>query len=434
MKHLFLFVALFSINPITINTENLSHSDEEYKTEVEKYLMDSNMEINMELLGNLREKGYASLDWLRKNYIAIPRNHQHYKNREHALRLYDKVSGQKDAIFSNLFWFKDMKKAKLAAAESKKPILSLRMLGDFSEDLSCANSRFFRILLYSNENVAKRLREDFILHVSSVIQVPKITIEYPDGTVQKQTITGNSMHMIMDSRGNIIDALPGLYGPEYFNKWLVQYKEIEKINLRNPNYFKSQRKIQINRLNQLMKTDKDFVFVDENLSKLIKGFIEPPVLKALDAEMLTVGKMIVEAPILEITTPKRGSILEPSPVIKFNDIEQSWLEKLQGYGFNKELIDDNTRKLIEVKKNYPNVQKLEETLLELNDMLTTENIRNEMNLRINILEWLDNNTPVLSEKEFVEKVYAELFLTPLDDKKMGMYDPSIFYGITNDGF
>src|SRR6478672_6182351 len=61
----------------------------------------------------------------------------------------DAVAGQKDASASGLYWYTDLEQAKAAAASEGKPILSLRLLGNLDSEYSCANSRFFRAVLYA---------------------------------------------------------------------------------------------------------------------------------------------------------------------------------------------------------------------------------------------------------------------------------------------
>jgi len=52
----------------------------------------------------------------------------------------DTVSGQKDSYISGLYWYTDLKEAQKVAKETGKPILSLRLLGKLTDELSCANS------------------------------------------------------------------------------------------------------------------------------------------------------------------------------------------------------------------------------------------------------------------------------------------------------
>src|SRR6185295_2531682 len=113
----------------------------------------------------------------------------------------DAVSQQKDSYLSGLYWYTDMAEAKAAARSTGKPILSLRLLGKLSEEFSCANSRFFRTVLYSNAEVSKLLRERFILHWQSVRPAPRVTIDFGDGRKLEGTITGNSIHYVLDAAG-----------------------------------------------------------------------------------------------------------------------------------------------------------------------------------------------------------------------------------------
>ena len=55
-----------------------------------------------------------------------------------------------------------------------------------------------------------------MLHWQSVRPVPTVTIDFGDGRKLERTLTGNSIHYILDSQGRPIDALPGLYGPQAF--------------------------------------------------------------------------------------------------------------------------------------------------------------------------------------------------------------------------
>ncbi|MGH7489393.1 MAG: hypothetical protein ACREMY_27895, partial [bacterium] len=132
----------------------------------------------------------------------------------------DAVCAQKDCASAHLFWYTDLDAARAEAKRSGRPILSLRLLGRLDEELSCANSRFFRTVLYANVSVSQALREHFVLHWQSERPVPKVTIDFGDGRRLVGTVTGNSIHYILDSNGRLIDALPGLYGPAAFLRHL----------------------------------------------------------------------------------------------------------------------------------------------------------------------------------------------------------------------
>jgi hypothetical protein len=128
----------------------------------------------------------------------------------------DRIGAQRDDRFAKLYWFTDLEAAKAEALRTGRPILSLHLLGRLDEELSCANSRFFRTALYSNAQVGALLRDHFVLHWQSVRPAPRITVDYGDGRKLETTITGNSIHYVLAADGEIVDALPGLYGPASF--------------------------------------------------------------------------------------------------------------------------------------------------------------------------------------------------------------------------
>jgi hypothetical protein len=134
----------------------------------------------------------------------------------------DAICAQKDAHTALLYWFTDLGAAIAEARRTKRPILSLRLLGRLDEELSCANSRFFRKLLYPDPQINATLRRDFVLHWQSVRPVPKVTIDFGDGRRIERTLTGNSVHLVLDRDGRPVDALPGLMTADVFLAELAQ--------------------------------------------------------------------------------------------------------------------------------------------------------------------------------------------------------------------
>jgi hypothetical protein len=132
----------------------------------------------------------------------------------------DKACGVRDCADIRLFWYTDLEEAKKVAGATGKPILSLRLMGRLDEEFSCANSRFFRTAFYKDKTINKLLRDRFVLHWRSVRPVPKVTIDFGDGSRLERTLTGNSIHYVLDSKGRLVDALPGLSGPDSFEKAL----------------------------------------------------------------------------------------------------------------------------------------------------------------------------------------------------------------------
>ena len=132
----------------------------------------------------------------------------------------DAICAQKDAHTALLYWFTDLDAAIAEARRTKRPILSLRLLGRLDEELSCANSRFFRKSLYIDPGINRVLRDRFVLHWQSVRPVPKVTIDFGNGKTLVKTLTGNSTHLVLDSAGHPVDALPGLFSAEVFAQLL----------------------------------------------------------------------------------------------------------------------------------------------------------------------------------------------------------------------
>lgn len=142
------------------------------------------------------------------------------------LEAIDREAGQKDAAKSGLFWYTDLGEAVAAAKAGGKPILSLRLLGRLDEELSCANSRFFRKTLYVDPKVIDLLKRRFVLHWESVRPVPLVTIDYGDGRKVTRTLTGNSIHYLLAPDGRLVDGLPGLIDAATFERELTAFADL----------------------------------------------------------------------------------------------------------------------------------------------------------------------------------------------------------------
>jgi len=294
----------------------------------------------------------------------------------------DALCQQRDCYASRLYWYTDLAKAKAAAQASGKPILSLRLLGRLDQDLSCANSRFFRVALYPNADISKVLQDRFILHWESVRPAPKVTIDFGDGRKLERTITGNSIHYILDSSGRPIDAIPGLYGPKAFLKQLQQaevaVKEYSQLPSANRNGF-------------LQKYHRDRLQAIEtqwsaDLSKL--GIQSPPERTAsvnpsepATAEIaapLAVSKMVVERPLLRSIQPRS----DRNNLVRITD-EDAWNKIAQLYTVDTKL-DQNSIALIKAKTKQNNLEKL---VKNFEAAMAVDTVRNEYMLHSQIHQW-----------------------------------------------
>jgi len=173
---------------------------------------------------------------------------------------------------NELTWFTDLDAAIAHARRANRPIVSLRLLGRLDEELSCANSRFFRKLLYPDPRIHRVLRDRFVLHWQSVRPVPKVTIDFGDGRRVERTLTGNSVHVILDRDGTPADALPGLFAPAIFHELLVRAHAIATADPRMRPALHQRA--------------------------LLEPLLAPPPSRALAASRIAATKHIIEAPLL----------------------------------------------------------------------------------------------------------------------------------------
>ncbi|HSK64227.1 MAG TPA: hypothetical protein VK893_10305, partial [Pyrinomonadaceae bacterium] len=180
----------------------------------------------------LRSRGPEGLNELRMRYAEQIKKHiddptlQPDAEWQRITKALDAVSGQKNSFISGLYWYTDLNEAQRVATASRKPILSLRLLGNLTDELSCANSRFFRAVLYSNAEISSVMRDRFVLHWQSVRPAPVVTIDFGDGRKLERTVTGNSIHYVLDSSGRLLEAFPGLYGPQAFLRGLADAEQL----------------------------------------------------------------------------------------------------------------------------------------------------------------------------------------------------------------
>jgi hypothetical protein len=302
----------------------------------------------------------------------------------------DAVCAQRDCRYSQLFWFTDLEAAKREAHRTGRPIVSLRLLGRLDEEVSCANSRFFRTMLYPDPEIATQLRDEFILHWQSVRPVPKVTIEMGDGRVIRQTITGNSAHYLLAADGHVLDVLPGMVSPALFQVQLRTWRETYASGAWQAYHEEAIATADAVRASLLLP-DED------------KG--TKPTARA--AALLAMTKSLVETPTLALLDP--SATLRSLPSTRWEELGE---EEKDSVVFSKPALELMARK-----------QPLSDAMLErLRVSVAADSILNQNELHRTVHEWF-----VAGEVESLdalnERVYRELFLTPLDDPWMGL-DPS----------
>ncbi len=377
----------------------------------------------------LRSQGPRGLEKFLNTHV------QELKNPSPQMReALDKLCQQRDCYASKLYWYTDLEQAKAAAKASNKPILSLRLLGNLDQDLSCANSRFFRVALYPNVKISQYLRDRYILHWQSVRPVPKVTVDFGDGRKLERTITGNSIHYILDSSGVPIDALPGLYGPQAFLRQLVTGEKAVK------EYTKSQGVARVSFLRdyhrQSLAASQRQWGADlaklriKNLPRLVEtpsGGNEAP--NATTAGRIAVAKMVTESPMLRnITSANRNqtSLQEITDSVTWQRIAQLYTADAK--------LDNQSVALIRTKRFSANKSdNLQRIVSNFETAMALDTVRNEYTLHNQIHQWFIQGNATNNVNILNEKVYAELFLTPNSDPWLGLMNSENYSAIDNDG-
>lgn len=357
-----------------------------------------------------------------------------YNQSDQVLSALDSICQQKDCYASRLYWYTDLDQAKAAARAQNKPILSLRLLGRLDQDLSCANSRLFRITLYANEQVSRLLRERFILHWQSVRAVPKVTIDFGDGRKMERTLTGNSIHYVLDSEGRLIDALPGMYGPGAFLRELVHSTSVATDLASFGTDEERQtalRRYHQARLNELetewlsdVKRAGLTLAPSREIPRPVGGGSTPP--SAQRAAAATVAKAVmVERPVL------RGMSDNPELLDSIGS-DAGWLT-IAGLHAEDATLDQATRALMSFKDPALSGASLQSSISALQRTVAEDTVRNEYVFRAPIHRWLAAGAVSSDVGSLNEKIYAELFLTPSWDAWLGLRPMNSYSGIDNDG-
>jgi hypothetical protein len=344
----------------------------------------------------------------------------------------DAVAMQKDSYASGLYWYTDLEKAKAEAQKTGKPILSLRLLGNLNEELSCANSRFFRTALYPNQDISAILRERFVLHWQSVRPAPRVTIDFGDGRKMETTLTGNSIHYVLDSDGKVIDAIPGLYGPQAFTALLLEAEGLFN-SLRSagpsaqPDWAANiKTRYYSDRLQTIDENwSADLAAAKVMLQKNLPAAPSGGFFSSITASRRAMSKMVVETKILPVTVIQdRMDTLE-----KETDLDK-W-KKVAGLHQKESILDENSRGFVRRKLGIKDTA-LDKLVDQFEGNLALDTVRNEYLFHSKIYTWLQSGAGNDLNK-FNEKVYAELFLTPSADPWLGLYAPEIYNGIENAG-
>jgi hypothetical protein len=352
----------------------------------------------------------SDLDLMLSRYEALPAGPE----RDALEREIDAFAGQRYATYSRLYWYKSLDEARAAARAEHKPILSLRMLGRLDEELSCANSRFFRVALYANREIASFLRESFVLHWSSERPVPQVTIDFGDGRVLRTTLAGNSAHYVLDEDGRPIDVLPGLYTPRAFR---TELEKLLPLARSSPVLDDTTRAKQIAAVHAEHDAGVDEFWNDRSTASAIPNVGGPSIAVG---ERITIAKAIAERPLVDRLDPRadllaveQGRLVHRAFDARLDESSQALFERLAPSGMSR--VDlDRMRARFETS-------------------IAGDTQRNEQTLRrqIHALFTMAAHEPTFEELN--AGVYTRVFLTPAHDPWLGLRSTLAFDALPEGG-
>ena len=339
----------------------------------------------------------------------------------------DQVGQQKNNFISGLYWYTDFEEAKKAAHESDKPILSLRLLGNLTDDLSCANSRFFRTVLYPNAEVREVLRNRFVLHWKSVRPAPRITVDFGDGRKLERTVTGNSIHYILDSDGRLVEAIPGLYGPQVFKREL-ETAEMLLRSLAGKTARERESLLKQYYSSRTNATSRAWMDDTRQFGDKIPPRLRVPENQRRDALSAGSGaatKMSTEIPMIRAITSASDALG------RLTD-EEAW-RLIARLHQNDAILDKRSMSLMKRQNRSLSEEEYYRMFRRFSESIALDTVRNEYMLRPQIYSWMSIEKNRADPERFNQWVYATVFLTPSFDLWLGLISPDIYVAVDNGG-
>ena len=440
-------------------------------TEMEAILRGSPAEVDAAIL-RLRQEGPAGLDALiakkakleeqlreTTRQVPTPAEKEMLGRLDSAI---DHVGGAKYCTASRLYWYTDLEQAKAIAQKCGKPILTLRMLGNLTDEFSCANSRFFRTTLYSNEEIAHTLRERFVLHWRSVRPVPKVTIDFGDGRKLERTLTGNSIHYVLMPDGQVVDAIPGLYGPKAFLKqitrgealvWLLADATLERRNIMLADFHQRQAE-EVTKAWQADWQRAQLASANASLNNHPKAALEA-FARTLQTQDAAAQQQVAAPPRAEAATriarPKErveARLVEAANLTKVapEDVQDDKIwNVIATFHSDDAKIDAASRRVIREEKPLAAAagrlaitkRVVEDPMLRLvanlENSIAVDTVKNEYLFHRRIHQWLAAEEYRPDVEALNERVYAEVFLTPSSDPWLGLAPAGVYTALQNGG-
>ncbi len=392
---------------------------------------DSDLTLDADPVAAARARGPSALPALLARYDALPPG----RARDAFGLAIDRVAGQRYATVSRLYWYTDLPAAQAVAAAEGKPILALRLLGRLDEDLSCANSRFFRTALYANRELSAYLREHYVLFWSSERPVPRVTIDFGDGRKLERTTTGNSAHYVLDAAGHVLDVLPGLYAPSVFHRELVAAEALATATRAMTDERRAQavgveqrRRLEATQLALAKALGTQYVVGGQQL--LAEADVQTAMMRA---QRVAISKARIEVPdLVQIGMVSTNTAKDDRA--GWAAIGQQMFELTAKAGPVR-VLDDQSRALVAAIHNgagtHAPADALAAVIRRFEQSLVADTAVNEVLLRSQIRVRLASTTE--SFEQLNEFVYAQVFATPASDPWLNLLPRQEFSGLPGDG-
>lgn len=336
-----------------------------------------------------------------------------------------------------------------------------------------------RTVLYANKELSQYLGDNFVLQWTSERPVPKITIDFGDGRTLERTITGNSVHYVLDAQGRPLDALPGLYAPGHFKAALEKARLLHTELKDKPDaqrealvkLFHASRAASlelafgtaVNRAGGQLKpsglvmgrelTDAEAEFmarVDENFARKAvmraasKSRVEAPLLNVvmgydragLEATSVETWRKIAAAELPNPGLDSRSLVLmarEVGGLDRLDAASAASVRRAANPFAAEKAVERAMGKSVMIEG--PMLKALTEAESALARMagnfeetLAMDTLRNEYQFHSQVHHWFAKGEAKDLET-LNERVYREVFLTPRSDKWLGLADEASFTGI-----
>jgi hypothetical protein len=274
------------------------------------------------------------------------------------------------------------------------------------------------------------MRKNFVLHWRSVRPVPKLVIDFGDGRKMERTLTGNSIHYVLSPDGQVVDAIPGVYGPAAFLKQLTRGVSAASILIRTKpddrriEELRSYHRTRVAELEREWQNDVQRAGLQTPPSREIpKPTGLAPSAQAAAAASISKA-LVVERPML------RG-LSHPWALESIGN-DPGWSAIARLYQ-DETSLDMSTRRLMTRKDPALRGRVMAMAINGFQFAIAEDTVRDEYVYHAAIHRWLAGSGPMPTVDALNDRVYAELFLTPGWDQWLGLRPASSYSGIDNDG-